>query len=162
MKWCTLWDEHFDMLYAQNGATDAQLWCDEHRQKIRVRDGKSTLDPEGKISTKSPVFLAFSSCHNSLTVTPIHACSISKCSSRRVHHFISLHHFHLSSSCCPKCCWRRAMWGICQICFSKWHFVIFAMINVCMLWSWALHVFCYMLCHLTGVYAMYFCDICGE
>ena len=44
---------------------------------------------------------------------------ISKCSSRRVHHFISLHHFHLSSSLCPKCCWKSAIWVSCQICCSK-------------------------------------------
>ena len=35
-------------------------------------------------------------------------------------------------------------------------FVIFAMINVCMLWSWALHVFCYMPCHLyRGAYHVF-------
>ena len=30
------------MLYAQNGATDAKLRCDEHRQKVRVSGQKST------------------------------------------------------------------------------------------------------------------------
>ena len=85
---------------------------------------------------------------NFASVAPFWAYSISKCSRQRVHHFIALHHFHLSSSWCPKCCWKRAMWCNCQICFSKWHFVIFAMIYVCMLWSWALHVFCYMPCHI--------------
>ena len=43
------------------------------------------------------IILLCSSHHNSTSVAPIHACSISKCSSRRLHHFISLHHSHLSS-----------------------------------------------------------------
>ena len=63
-------------------------------------------------SAKSRGFQYFwhsSSHHNSAFVAPIRACSISKCLSRRVHHFISLHHFNLSSSGCPKCCWKRAM-----------------------------------------------------
>ena len=39
-----------------------------------------------------------SSCYNFAYVAPFWAYSISKCSPQRVHHFISLHHFHSSSS----------------------------------------------------------------
>ena len=42
--------------------------------------------------------LHFSSCCISASVAPFWAYNISKCSSQRAHHFISLRHFHLSSS----------------------------------------------------------------
>ena len=54
------------------------------------------------------IILHTSSAHNSATGSPIRACSISKCWSRRVLNFISLHHVHLSSSWCPKWCWKSA------------------------------------------------------
>ena len=77
--------------------------------EIRAKNPRSG----GPISTKSPSFPCFkcpcSSCRNFASVAPFCACSISKCSSQRVHHLISLHHFHLSSSRCPKCCWKRAI-----------------------------------------------------
>ena len=50
------------------------------------------------------IIFSCSSHRNFASVAPIHAYSTSKCSSQRVHHFIPLHHFHLSSSWCPKCC----------------------------------------------------------
>ena len=33
MKWCTRWDEQFDILHARNGATDAEIRRDEHGMK---------------------------------------------------------------------------------------------------------------------------------
>ena len=66
--------------------------------EIRAKNPRSG----GPISTKSPSFPCFkcpcSSCRNFASVAPFWAYSISKCSSQRAHHFISLHHFHLSSS----------------------------------------------------------------
>ena len=66
--------------------------------EIRAKNPRSG----GPISTKSPSFPCFkfpcSSCRSFVSVAPFWAYSISKCSSQRAHHFISLHHFHLSSS----------------------------------------------------------------
>ena len=100
--------------------------------------------------------MPYSSCHNFAPVAPYWACSIPNCSPRWVHHFISLHHFHLSSSCSPKCCWKRAMWFKFQILIRTCTFVIFAIIDVCILWTWALHMFWTMPC-LTyrGVYHVF-------
>ena len=68
---------------------------------LRLRDPIRPVDfLRGRISPSPQIlviFMHFASHHNSLIVAPIRACSISKCSSRRVHNFISLHHFHLSS-----------------------------------------------------------------
>ena len=61
-------------------------------------------------SPRNPNFFHTLTHHNFLTVAPIRGYSISKCLSQRLHHFISLHHFHLSSSWCLKCYWKRAMW----------------------------------------------------
>ena len=126
MKWCTHRGEHFDMLHVQIGATDAEIRHDEDCQKISVvgeKVNREISDPDLKtlgLTFPSPlIFLQSSSCCISAPVTPICAYSISKCSSRRVHHFISLHHFHLCSSWSPKCCWKRTIRGICQICLSK-------------------------------------------
>ena len=66
----------------------------------------------GIISTKSPdlhIFMTYSLYHNFASVAPFWACSISNCSSRCALHFIPLHHVHLSSSWCPKCCCKSAM-----------------------------------------------------
>ena len=89
-------------------------------------------------------------------VAPFWVCSIPNCSSWRVHHFISLHHFHLSSSWCPKCRWKRAMWCCFLLFIRSCTFVIFAMIDVCTLCIWALHVFWTIPCLLyRGAYHVF-------
>ena len=73
-------------------------------RRCSIRISLSRIPPsrvdfcEVEIPPSPSNFMHFSSHHNFITVAPICACSTSKCSSRRVHHFISLHHFDLSSS----------------------------------------------------------------
>ena len=77
------------------------------RRRTSARDPADLVlhaDLRSKIQTsrsKSRNCRSMCSCswlRNFASVAPIHAYSISKCSSQRVHHYIPLHHFHLSSS----------------------------------------------------------------
>ena len=79
---------------------------------------------------------------------PFCACNMSNCSSRRVHHFIPLPNIRLRSSWCLNHRCNSASWCF-LLCVNRTSsFVIFAMIDVCILWGWCLHVFWSMPCHL--------------
>ena len=72
---------------------------------------------------------------------PFCVCNMSNYSSRRVLHFIPLHHVHLSSSWCLNHCCKSASW-CCLLCVNRTcSFVIFAMFDVLILWGWCLYVF---------------------
>ena len=89
-----------------------------------------------------------SSWHNSLYIAPFHACNISKCSPRDALHFVQLHHVHLRPYWCPNL-WCKSASCCCLLLLSRtWRFVIFVSFNLCILWAWALHVFCCMPCYL--------------
>ena len=93
-----------------------------------------------------------SSCRISAYVAPFRACNMSNCSPRRVHHFIPLHHIHLRSSRCLNHHCKSASWCFLLFVNRTSSFVIFAMIDVCILWGWCLHMFWSMLCLLySGV-----------
>ena len=94
--------------------------------------------------------MACSSHHISMLVAPFCACNMSNCSSQRVHHFIPLHHIHLRSSRCMNHRCKSASWCCLLSVNRTCTFVIFAMVDVCILWGWCLHVFWTMPCHLYG------------
>ena len=63
-------------------------------------------------------------------------------------HFIALHHVHFSPSWCLNHRCKSAIWCCLLSVNRTCSFVIFAMIDVCILWGWCLHVFWSMLCLL--------------
>ena len=81
---------------------------------------------------------------------------MSNCSSQWVHHFIPLHHIHLWSSRCLYHPCKSASWCFLLSINRTSSFVIFAMIDVCILWGWCLHVFWSMPCLLyRGAYHVF-------
>ena len=100
----------------------------------------------------SDIFIPCSCHHISASVAPFRVCNMSNCSPRRVHHSIPLHHIHLSSYWCMNHHCKSASWCFLLSVIKTSSFVIFAMIDVCILWGWCLHVFWTMLCLLySGV-----------
>ena len=94
--------------------------------------------------------------HISMHTSPFCACNMSNCSSQRVLHFIPLHHVHLSSSSCLNLRCKSAIWCCLLSVNRTCSFVIFAMIDVCILWGWCLHVFWSMACLLyRGAYHVF-------
>ena len=99
-------------------------------------------------------------CCNSASVAPLCACNMSNCSPRRVHNFIPLHHIHLRWSWCLNHCCKSASWCFLLSVNRTSSFVIFAMIDVCILWGWCLHVFWTMPFHLCiGAYHVFLWSI---
>ena len=96
------------------------------------------------------IFMPCSSHCISTSVAPFCVCNMSNCASQRVHHFIPLHHFHLSSSWWLKHCCKGASWCFLLSVNTTCSFVIFAMSDVCILWTWSLNVFWTRLCLLYG------------
>ena len=95
-------------------------------------------------------------CYISMHTAPFRACNMSNCSSQRVLHFIPLHHVHLSSSWCLNHRCKSASWCCLLSVNRTCSFVIFAMIDVCILWGWCLHVFWSMPCLLyRGAYHVF-------
>ena len=87
-------------------------------------------------------------CCISVHVAPFRACNMTNCPSRRVCHFIPLHHIHLRSSWCLNHRCKSASFCFLLSVIRTSSFVIFAMIDVCILWGWFLHVFWTRLCLL--------------
>ena len=87
-------------------------------------------------------------CRNSASVAPFYAYNMSNWSSQRVLHSIPLHHIHLRSSWCLNHRCKSASWCFLLSVNRTCTFVIFAMIDVCILWGWCLHVFWSISCHL--------------
>ena len=95
-------------------------------------------------------------CRISASVAPFCVCNMSNCSPQRVHHFIPLHHIHLRSSRCLNRRCKSASWCFLLSVIRTSPFVIFAMIDVCILWGWCLHVFWSMLCLIySGAYHVF-------
>ena len=94
-----------------------------------------TFSARSKIP-KSLIFCIIMPCssrHNSASVAPFCACNMSNCSSRRVHHFIPLQHIHLRSSRCLNHRCKSASFCFLVSVYRTSSFVIFAMIDVCIL-----------------------------
>ena len=51
MKLCTLRDEPFDILHARNGATDAEIRCDEHGM-IMQKSGDCRFSKNNRVSAE--------------------------------------------------------------------------------------------------------------
>ena len=90
----------------------------------------------------------YSSHHNSSSVAPFWACSISKCSSQDALHFVPLWHAHLSPSRCLNLWCKSAIWCLLLLLIRTWCFVIFVAFDAWIFWAWALQVFWSMPCHL--------------
>ena len=76
----------------------------------------------------------------SASVASFRACNMSNCSPQRVHNFIPLHHIHLRPSRCLNLRCKTASWCFLLSVIRTSSSVIFAMIDVCILWGWCLHV----------------------
>ena len=94
------------------------------------------------------IMLLCSSHYISLHTASFCVHDISKCSPRDSLHFVPLCHARLSSSWCPNLWCKSAIWFLLLLLIRTWCFVIFVAFDVCILWAWALHVFCTMPCHL--------------
>ena len=100
--------------------------------------------------------MPYSSHRISASVALFCACNMSNCSCRRVHHCIPFHHIHLRSSRCLNHHCKCASWCFLLSVNRMSSFVIFAMINVCILWGWCLHVFWTMTCLINrGAYHVF-------
>ena len=64
---------------------------------------------------------------------------------RNVHYEMLFILFLYAMFCCKRasCCYLLVL-------IRTWRFVIFVPFNLCILWAWALHVFCFMPCHLSS------------
>ena len=103
-----------------------------------------------------------SSHHNSLHIALFRACNISKCSSRDALHCVPLCHAHLSPLD-AQISGARVLYDVYCWYLSELGVLLFLLHLMCASYGHELYR-CFDLCHaiFTEVYAMYFCDLCGD